>query len=476
MKKNFLITLALMLSSGIRAQITDQDYRPFVEEGKEWYVAILDDSGITYEGILHYSMSGDTIIQGHTCKKWQWEERTPVGKVIRSGQLPPVYEESKKVFFYPEGADTPLLFFDFGAQKSDKYTIYDVNTPSFAEEVTMTGCYWTDELYSPQCGRLPVYKVEGSPVIMSEGWIEGVGYLHGPVPSYVPVTDGEGRERQTMLLDCRVNENIIFTSKHGLRLTNLCDEDYHPFVEEGKEWILGGVPDADHILNWVRIYKIEGDTIIAGTPCKKWSMRRYDDGKLVKEISLSPIYEMDKKVYFFPEGQTEPRLFFDFGASPNEEFTIYDIYHPDDSVTVSYPGVQWTTYLTGEECGVLPAYKLSCVHIMPWIVGVGYMGTPVPTYKPVNMHDADKLDVADGNLLMCTVNGEVLFYGPVYFIFGFDKTGGLTAIRNLPAQPASSSKFQDSGSKLYDLSGRKVGNGQLPKGIYIENGKKRVKR
>lgn len=54
-----------------------------------------------------------------------------------------------------------------------------------------------------------------------------------------------------------------------------------------------------------------------------------------------------------------------------------------------------------------------------------------------------------------------------------------TAIRDLPAQPAaedSGSKVQVPGFKIYDLSGRRLGNGQLPKGIYIENGKKRVRK
>ena len=472
MKESALILLTFLLPTGIKAQVPYDGYHPFIEEGKEWEVAILDDSGITFEGILHYSMSGDTIILGRTCKKWQWEERKPDGKVVNSGQLPPVYEENKKVFFYPEWMDTPLLYFDFGAQEDDRFTTYDMNMPWCAEEITMGKHYWTDELYNQQCGRLPVYMVEGTPVALQEGWIEGVGYLPGPSPSYVPFSDGENGGRQTMLLDCRVNGNIIFRSRHGLRLTMLSDEDYRPFVEEGKEWILGGTPDSAHILDWVRIYKIEGDTMIAGTPCKKWNMRRYDYGKLVKEMALSPIYEENKKVFFFPDGQTEPLLFFDFGASANEEFTIYDIHDPGVSVTVSYPGVQWTTYLTGEECGVLPAYKLSSVHVMPWIVGVGYMGNPAPMYNPARMHDADKLDVGDGNLLACSVNGDVLFYGPIYFIFGFDKCGGITAIHDLPAQSAANSKAQVPTSNIYDLSGRRL-SAPPAKGMYIQD--KRVK-
>ena len=205
------------------------------------------------------------------------------------------------------------------------------------------------------------------------------------------------------------------------------DKDYRPFVEDGKEWVVGGMADMTNpaaVLDWLRIYKISGDTIIAGKQCKKWHMKRYDHGTLVKDMALSPIYEEDKKVYFFPEGHTEPLLFFDFGFAPNEPRTIYDINHPDISATVSYGGLQWTEYLTSPQCGHLPAFKLSSLHTMPWIVGVGYMGNPTPTLKPVNMNDADKLDVGEGNLLYCTVNSDTLFYGPVYFLLGFDKIEG----------------------------------------------------
>ena len=205
------------------------------------------------------------------------------------------------------------------------------------------------------------------------------------------------------------------------------DKDYRPFVEDGKEWVVGGMADMTNpaaVLDWLRIYKISGDTIIAGKQCKKWHMKRYDHGTLVKDMALSPIYEEDKKVYFFPEGHTEPLLFFDFGFAPNEPRTIYDINHPDISATVSYGGLQWTEYLTSPQCGHLPAFKLSSLHTMPWIVGVGYMGNPNPTLKPVNINDADKLDVGEGNLLYCTVNSDTLFYGPVYFLLGFDKIEG----------------------------------------------------
>lgn len=49
------------------------------------------------------------------------------------------------------------------------------------------------------------------------------------------------------------------------------DKDYRPFVEDGKEWVVGGMADMTNpaaVLDWLRIYKISGDTIIAGKQCK----------------------------------------------------------------------------------------------------------------------------------------------------------------------------------------------------------------
>ena len=99
--------------------------------------------------------------------------------------------------------------------------------------------------------------------------------------------------------------------------------DYQPFVEEGKEWYFGvyGYNEA-----YGRQY-ISGDTVIAGQPCKIWWQQDYDYPNGAEEQFTSDylpvyVYEEDKKVKFFFDGETTPRLYFDFSVQVGDTFKV----------------------------------------------------------------------------------------------------------------------------------------------------------
>ena len=68
----------------------------------------------------------------------------------------------------------------------------------------------------------------------------------------------------------------------------------------------------------------------------------------------------------------------------------------------------------------------------------------------------------------CDEEGEVTDFpaDEFDFDFEFDNETGIDTVE--------SSKLKVQGSKIYDLQGRQLSNGQLPKGLYIQNGKKIV--
>ena len=75
-----------------------------------------------------------------------------------------------------------------------------------------------------------------------------------------------------------------------------------------------------------------------------------------------------------------------------------------------------------------------------------------------------------GVLVHCYVGDDVLYLNQAYYSQWIS-----TAIRDLPAQPAakdSGSKIQVSGSKIYDLQGRRL-SAPPARGMYIQD--KRVK-
>jgi len=102
--------------------------------------------------------------------------------------------------------------------------------------------------------------------------------------------------------------------------------DYHPFIEEGKVWIVGDgmwrdTPSA------IITYYFDGDTIVGGHQCKKWmcddSLMPYDSqlGKNLKNAFVASIYEEGKQVYYIREGDETPRLLYDFRGT-EETFEV----------------------------------------------------------------------------------------------------------------------------------------------------------
>jgi len=99
--------------------------------------------------------------------------------------------------------------------------------------------------------------------------------------------------------------------------------EYQPFVEEGKEWFFGvyGYNEA-----YGRQY-ISGDTVISGQPCKIWWQQDYNYLNVTEEQFTAEylpvyVYEDDKNVKFFFEGETTPRLYFDFGVQVGDTFKV----------------------------------------------------------------------------------------------------------------------------------------------------------
>ena len=104
-----LLTLAMSALMPQRAQA--QDRIPFLAEGKTWTVFNYD---ARYEGALvvkdsaRYSVLGDTIVGGRTCKLVE----TEIGTV-------PAYQEGRNIcFYYPDDAE-PRIMYEFDCQVGD---------------------------------------------------------------------------------------------------------------------------------------------------------------------------------------------------------------------------------------------------------------------------------------------------------------------------------------------------------------------
>ena len=186
---------------------TPQDeYRPFVEEGKVWQVG--DHSGNPVQRVEYYYFEGDTIIDGKTCKQMMCQRYVapdhPDYAII--SQLPSLsyvgawYEEDKKVYFCDAEDNQFKLMYDFSINANDTL--------------------WVNNNYPPyivgprQTGGINGFKGVYRDVMRSgEGensynttWLEGVGNIDGPIYSVY-----YGKELHVLfLMACAVGDELIY--------------------------------------------------------------------------------------------------------------------------------------------------------------------------------------------------------------------------------------------------------------------------
>ena len=190
------------------------------------------------------------------------------------------------------------------------------------------------------------------------------------------------------------------------------EDDYRPFVEEGKVWKVGG-KDSGNPVQRVDYYYFDGDTIINGKTCKQMMCQRYVNPDypnyeyLSQLPSLSKVgawYEEDKKVYTYDAINNHFKLMYDFSPDANDTLLI-DYYYqcligPKQTGGLKgFKGVYRDIMCFGDGA---PYYNTT------WLEGVG--GIDGPTR---NIYDESAEYVSDF-LMSCTVGDEVIYLNDEY--------------------------------------------------------------
>ena len=257
------------------------------------------------------------------------------------------------------------------------------------------------------------------------------------------------------------------------------ETDYRPFIEDGKVWYLSNNEGLYHI---PRRNYFDGDTLIAGRKCKKWIQ---EEGIFQQaEMAIYKIYanEEDKRICFFQEGDTIPRLFFDFGAEVGDTLVVQLAYARVFANLTSEPGKQTpsqdgikkyeslctdTLIITQRGEKDYGGGKQRCVwfnYIRNGIEknnfgdfmmeGVGTLTAPYWNFPSLTRFD----------LLACTVGDEVLFWDSITA-----KYWGLSLPTPIHSPQTVNGKW--SNGKCFDLFGRRLA-APPAKGVYIMDGKK----
>ena len=181
---------------------TAQDeYRPFIEDGKVWTVREYTDYPPFDQFIVNYYFDGDTIVDGKTCKRMMYvinaNEENWVDGVFTPGNLPKYYcgayyEQDKKVYYANNGYQQLRLLYDFTLSTDD---IVDFSYPLVVNKVS---------------GSIPgfkgtYYEFWYDDQLMNR-WFEGVGSESLPYLEYPWAYVGGGGT----LLTCRVGDEVIY--------------------------------------------------------------------------------------------------------------------------------------------------------------------------------------------------------------------------------------------------------------------------
>ena len=265
------------------------------------------------------------------------------------------------------------------------------------------------------------------------------------------------------------------------------DFDYRPFIEEGKEWTsilyLGYRPWSG--LNILQDY-FEKDTIVADIPCKCWRQRYYNPKKGTTNTFTVSVYEDDRKLWIFHDGEVIPRLTYDFKADIGDTLVIssadaqiYNYFKDTPGFGIDYFNryYQDTILVVGKESVELDGWKLEQIRFSSKYFD--FKGPNEYYYlrlgsliRPSYNNSARESSQVRG-LLHCMVGDELIYYSQATIDF-WQETAESIGIK-LPTTISTPKMVNGKWSnvKFFDLSGRRL-TAPPAKGMYIENGRKRV--
>jgi hypothetical protein len=430
MKRRLTILLLAVIGSATIMAQSSVPYHPFIKEGKVWNCQVKGYESETVDGVYafyfqtaQYSLriNGDTIIDGITYKKIYKENeiidkilvQTDPADAIQSMEknvhleknvttLYPEFmrEEGKTVYGrWKDWSNQEFILYDFsvaeGEKLSNKFPLGEVLINSIST-ITAHGQSFRCFHLGPNYGYEPL-------------WVEGIGHPGGPFLSAdAMMNDG----KIYTLLSCYEDGECIFTEK-DFNNPPVVQMAYRPFIEDDKVWKVGA-EGSGNLVQWVKYYYFDADTIIGGKTCKQMMCEQFvnpdyvDYDYVMRYPQLSYVgawYEEDKKVYFYNANNKRFTLWYDFSADANDTIQIlgqsYVIGSKQTGGMKGFKGVYRDVMMVWDE--EQNNYNTT------WLEGVGNIDGP--TRNPC---DPILGDPVPEFLMSCTVGDEVIYLNDEY--------------------------------------------------------------
>ena len=399
--KKFYFT-AMLLALGFYTNVTAQDgSHAFLKEDKVWTYHYQGFNGREFN--VGRVIDGDTIIGGLTYMKIYDKVGGQYQYALR--------EEGKKIYIVYPHYETVSLLYDFGKNAGD--VINELAHPlivASVDTIDIDGVKF--RRMRVQDANKPVEKWNDDLIHMYNFWIEGVGS-----ESLLETSIREPGNAYN-LLSCQINGRV-YTQQELLGITSkpTPQDDYRPFIEEGKVWKFGAFNSGNPV-QIIRYNYFDGDTIIDGKTCKQMMSQQYVSPNYPYYdyyahpdtlIKMGAWYEENQKVYLYDEGTHSMRMMYDFSLGANDTLYFMNDY-PDYRAFIIGPKQ------TGGIKGFKGVYRdiMMCqdegqnIHSTFWLEGVGGIDG-----LTANAFDPTLVDL--GQFLMsCTVGDEVIYFNDEY--------------------------------------------------------------
>ncbi len=243
---------------------------------------------------------------------------------------------------------------------------------------------------------------------------------------------------------------------------------YRPFVEEDKQWM---VVSNMYGFWYIKLFYIDGDTIIGERPCKKVMLRYEDDDSSTTSLYCC-VFEEGERVYYYPTDNgpsTSPMMLYDFTAAPGDTIRLggerkgvhkerlYQVWKKLqlENGEEKFHGMLATEY----DPELTYVDENSHLYLYEWYEGIGNIFSPFKK-KPWGK----EMGGLDEAVYECRSSGRVIYHTS-HAVYDEDRVlriwDGISGIKDVPHRD----------SCRYTIDGKQI-RGTSPKGIYIEDGKK----
>jgi hypothetical protein len=198
------------------------EYRPFIEEGKEWLVVAATNEVFWTK---KYYIAEDTTVNNQLCKKLMYHFVDYVRDTTYTNLLYCIFEEDKKVYYYPSDIThltQPILLYDFGVKIGDTISLggqpndnYEQISYEIVDTLTLENqgeCFRGLQCIPSE--NEPDFIMDGDSIYSYLDYYESIGSIFDPFEKRLWNAE-HMTGRIYWLYECRVNNDVIYLNTRG---------------------------------------------------------------------------------------------------------------------------------------------------------------------------------------------------------------------------------------------------------------------